>query len=284
MKSLLEYILEKRVVTFDGLSNSNFGQCLILAGGPGSGKGTMKNSKIVGSFKSFDVDELKKLYMDMQKAGKIDDPNEYDLKNPEDVSKLHTLVKSRGWKKKQRQNWWGERSKTNPRRLPNVLFDMVSDNPDDIIDVIMYAKPLGYKINLAWVVSNIDIARQANKNRPRTVPDDVLEKGHEKCYDCMMNLFNNKWPALSNDIDNGWVIFSPGYHRKYDGPFVKDQVLKIEKTNDGLFDFKTSDKELIDKFLDSIMPIDNDAIKHEEEQKRIKQDLERKKQQQYDDD
>ena len=72
MKSLLKFILEKQSINF-GSARSNYGQCIILAGGPGSGKGFIKDNKILATFKSVDVDDLKKQYIKLQKAGKIDE-------------------------------------------------------------------------------------------------------------------------------------------------------------------------------------------------------------------
>ena len=78
MKDIRSFILEKKAVNF-GSAKSNYGQCVILAGGPGSGKGFIKDNKILGSFKSVDVDEMKKMYIKLQNAGKIDDKYNYDF-------------------------------------------------------------------------------------------------------------------------------------------------------------------------------------------------------------
>lgn len=131
MKNIVKFILERKAVNF-GSAKSNYGHCIILAGGPGSGKGYVKNNKILSSFKSVDVDDMKKMYIKLQKAGKIDDKYDYDLSKAEDTFKLHGAVKSRGWKGKQRQYFWDQRN-TDTKNLPNILWDMVSGDPEDII-------------------------------------------------------------------------------------------------------------------------------------------------------
>ena len=140
MKSLTDYILERKVITF-GSADVNYGQCVILAGGAGSGKGYI-NNKIMLDAKTIDVDSLKSKYIEMAKAGKLQEPdnNEYSLLNPADVSKLHIEVAKRKWKQKQRSflasgiassNKSGDSSK-----IPNIIWDMVCKNIDDIQDII----------------------------------------------------------------------------------------------------------------------------------------------------
>ena len=46
MKDIRNFILEKKAVNF-GSAKSNYGQCVILAGGPGSGKGFIKDNKFI---------------------------------------------------------------------------------------------------------------------------------------------------------------------------------------------------------------------------------------------
>lgn len=53
---------EGTVVTFDGQTFPKYGWAIVLAGGPGSGKGFSKNAICIDA-KSFDVDELKKRFV-----------------------------------------------------------------------------------------------------------------------------------------------------------------------------------------------------------------------------
>ena len=80
MKHLFDFILENTVVGFRK-NATNYGECIILAGGPGSGKGFIKN-KIDANFRTYDVDELKKRYIRMLNKGKLNDElKEFDFKN-----------------------------------------------------------------------------------------------------------------------------------------------------------------------------------------------------------
>ena len=263
MKSLLKFILEKQSINF-GSARSNYGQCIILAGGPGSGKGFIKDNKILATFKSVDVDDLKKQYIKMQKAGKIDDKYNYDLSKSEDTEKLHSKVKEHNWKKKHRTNFWGQRNENNSN-LPNILWDMVSDDPEDVLDVIKYAKPVGYNITLVWVCCNMETAKEGNQHRERRVPDEILEKGHKGAYKCITDILQNKYQLITDGIDAAWIAFSPGYKRMLTKEYENDAVLKIKKDSEGKFDYNK--KDFVDNFLKEQMPLDPDWDEKEEKER-----------------
>ena len=257
MQSLVQYILEKKSINF-GSAKSNYGQCIILAGGPGSGKGYVKDHKILASFKSIDIDDLKKMYIKLQESGKIKDSKKYNLGNEKDVSELHKKVKEHGWKNKQREHFWSAH-KSGDMHLPNILWDMVCGEIEDIDDIIKYAKPIGYNITLVWVCCNIDTAKEGNINRDRKVSKEVLEKGHKEAYKTLMDLFSNKYPETAKGIDNTWVAFSAGYKRELSPEYKDNSVIKIKKDENGNFDFK--DKEYIQNFLKQQQPIDKNFDK-----------------------
>ncbi|MBR6908129.1 hypothetical protein IKN40_06735 [bacterium] len=271
MKSLFEYILEKQSINF-GKSNPNYGQCIILAGGPGSGKGYVKDHKILADFKSVDVDELKKMYIKMVEKGKIKDDKSYNLKNPEDVSELHMKVKERGWKNKQREHFWKQHA-SDKSNLPNILWDMVSDDVKDIDEIIKYAKPIGYNITLVWVCCNIDTAREANQYRDRTVSDNVITKGHKGAYKTLIALLQNKYPETNEGLDNVWIAFTAGYKRMLVDEYKKNPVIKVKKDENNNFIFDSNDKELIDNFLEDQMPLNPNFDKEEEDERERKKKL-----------
>ena len=257
MKSLIDFILEAQKITFggSGASKENYGNCIILAGGPGSGKGFIK-SKILCQYKNVDVDELKKQYMKLAKAGKIaGDSGDYDMKNPDDVSKLHTKVKDHQWKGKQREAFWKQRSDKDEHSsglLPNILFDMVSGDIKDVEEVVVKAKEMGYSTTIIWVLCNKETASIGNKIRERQVHEKIIDTGHAEAYKTMSDLFANKYPEVTKLIDRGWVGFSAGYGRYLLPKYEHEPVIKVKKSTDDKF---TIDKSLIDEFLKDKMPI-----------------------------
>ena len=273
MKSLLDFILERQSITFNGTgaNTDNYGQCIILAGGPGSGKGFIQN-KILCNYKVYDVDELKKMYIKLAEKGKIADEYKYDLTNPEDVGKLHNAVKSHKWKGKIRDAMWTVRRQKDSHSsglLPNILFDMVSGDKGDIEEIVSMALPIGYSITVIWVLCNKDTASIGNKIRDRRVDDKVIDDGHNAAYKTMTQLFNNNWDDLTPLINRAWIGFSAGYGRKLEDEYAENPVMKVKNDVDEKFNF---DNALVDKFLKNKMPIDykfiNKKLNSKDEEKR----------------
>lgn len=267
MKSIfeyLQYIQERRTIVF-GTAGSNYGECIILAGGPGSGKGFIRN-KIDASYKVFDVDELKSKYEKMLKQGKLkDELKDFDYSNPEDVTELHMRVKDHGWKEKQINLIF--RNKQNPNKeaknskiLPNLLFDRVSGKIEDITEIALRAKTLGYNVTVVWVLCNLEVAKVNNKVRYRNVSEkDVLIPNHKAAYSTLTDLLNNKYHEFNAYIDNVWIGYSAGFGRKLDGEYENSPVLKIKKDENENWIFNQD--EMVDKFLAIKFPVDYDALR-----------------------
>jgi len=264
MKTLIEYILENQIVGFNGKSNSNYGECIILAGGPGSGKGFIKN-KINAQFKTYDVDDLKIKYQKLLHQGKLKDKlKDFDFNNPNDVTELHMRVREHGWKEKQidmifRNKYNPDKEASNSKILPNLLFDKVSKEITDITEVALRAKTLGYNVTIIWVLCNLETAKMNNKVRNRTVSEEkVLIPGHNNCYQTMTKLLNNEYKNFNDIIDNAWIGYSAGFGRKLSGKYAKGPVVKIKKDEDGNFIF--NQKELVDDFLSEQQPVDKEQL------------------------
>ena len=103
MKSFKEYLIdqelvEEKLITFGGKAYPKFGNVTILVGGSGSGKGFIIENLLGMEGKTLDVDAIKKLAMKSTKlAQRIKeetghDIKNFDLKNPDNVSKIHVLL------------------------------------------------------------------------------------------------------------------------------------------------------------------------------------------------
>ena len=264
MKHLLDFILENTVVGF-GRKTPTYGECIILAGGPGSGKGFIKDI-IDADFKSFDVDDLKFKYERLLKQGKLkDELKDFDYTNPEDVTELHMRVKEHGWKDKQinlifRNKYNQNKVANNSKILPNLLFDRVSGKIEDITEIATRAKTLGYNVTLVWVLCNLETAKVNNKVRARRVSEnDVLIPNHKAAYETITDLLNNKYPHFNDFIDNAWIGYSAGFGRKLGGKYATSPTIKIKKDADGKWIF--NQKEMVDTFLAEQQPLDLDDLK-----------------------
>lgn len=257
MKKFLDYIFERRSITFDS-AKANYGQCIILAGGAGSGKSFIQN-KILCDFTVVDVDKFKETYLKMVEKGIIKDEENYDLANPEDVSKLHVKVKQRGWKNAQRQGFWNGRQVIDavkngkPTNLPNIIWDMVCGEVSDIESIVKMAKPMGYTITIVWVVCNKETAKIANQLRKRHVSEKIIENTHTDAYNVMDGLYSGKYPELDKLIDKMWLGFSAGFGRKLVNQYEESPVYKVKSSKSPKLLY---DKPLVDKFLAEPCPID----------------------------
>ena len=264
MKDLKKFILENTVVDF-GKATSNYGECIILAGGGGSGKGFIKN-RINANFRTYDVDDLKLKYTKLLQQGKLQDKlKDFDFSNPDDVTELHMRVKQHGWKDKQINLIF--RNKSNPNKeasnskiLPNLLFDKVSDKIDDITEIALRAKTLGYNVHVVWVLCNIETAKMNNKIRSRYIDEDkILIPAHKRCYENMTKLFNNGYAEFNDFIDSAWIGYSAGFGRKLSGKYEKSPIIEIKKDKNGKFIF--NQETMVDNFLKEQQPINYEELK-----------------------
>lgn len=223
-------INEAKVVTFDGKSNPDFGQAVIMAGGAGSGKGTALKSVIMLQGKIFDVDELKQLYVKGSKAGIFDDirGGNYDFKNPDDVALLHQKVKELGLKDRREQAFF---SSLSTNRLPNIVFDITGDEESKLTKLSMMCKDIGYKVSLVWVVANREEAFIRNLQRDRTVPDEVFHATHNNVKTSVFSFLEG---SVSKFCDSAWIVFSSGASAEDMTPDEKralenNRVIKLEK-------------------------------------------------------
>ena len=262
-ESLTEEQLDEKLITFS--NRAPYGQIVFMAGGAGSGKGfAISNFIDSAGFKVRDVDEMKKVVGKLDQLGKFSVDKWYkkygkklsdkpkggglspkahveefvlgkglsisdiskDLKNPNNVASLHYIVDSMGLKDKWLISMLS--GKDNKETLPNLLFDITAKKVSSITDVI---KPLianGYEaknIHLIWVLANFHVAIQANKDRDRMVPEDILLKTHEGAGKTMWEIMTKILPkGLNGRID---VILNK---RAETVPYVdsKGNTVKVE--------------------------------------------------------
>ena len=264
MKSLLDFINENTVIGFKR-KTPTYGECIILAGGPGSGKGFIKNI-IDADFKTFDVDDLKVKYIKMLNQGKLkDELKNFDFSKPEDVTELHMRVKEHGWKDKQinlifRNKYNTEKEANNSKILPNLLFDRVSGKIEDITEIAIRAKTLGYNVTVIWVLCNLEVAKMNNQVRDRKVSEEnVLLPNHKAAYQTLTDLLNNKYPDFNDYIDNAWIGYSAGFGRKLGGKYATSPCIKVKKDDSGKWIF--DQERMVDSFLKEKQPIDYDDLR-----------------------
>lgn len=187
MEEALSY-LDEALIQFGGKRKTQFGQVLILAGGAGSGKGFVISNLISLQGKAIDVDALK---IAIAKAPKIvqtikdetgTDITTLDLKTPQHVSKLHTIISDiLNLPNRKDQALYASILAADPERKPNLIFDVTLKDIRKLESISYQVQEIGYKpenIHIVWVVNDIEVAKVQNLNRNRSVPEEILVGTH----------------------------------------------------------------------------------------------------------
>ena len=203
-------MLNEVAILFGGKKETQFNQVVILAGGAGSGKGFIKDNLVGIQGKTFDVDALKKAAMDSNllfREKKIKDMN-LDLGNAADVKLLHAMVVELGLERKLKSTVFKSILATDPRRKPNMIFDVTLKNVSKLKTITDAVKELGYdkeNIHVVWVLTEIDVAIRQNMERERKVPVDILMDTHRGVATVMKGIFSGIIQAR-NYMDGKFVI------------------------------------------------------------------------------
>ena len=209
-------ILEEALIQLANQKDSHFGQVVILAGGAGSGKGTILKNLLDIKGKVFDVDELKSWMTripewrkELQKALPGVDLDKPDwLSNNENVSTAHMVAKKLGIEGRQKNTVFDSVMLADHRRKPNLIFDVTLKEYSKLEDIIKYVTDAGYQkqnIHIVWVLSEMTAAIHNNRTRTRKVREDILIGTHEGASSTMADIVKNG-NALRGKLDGNIVI------------------------------------------------------------------------------
>lgn len=208
-------LLDEALITLGKKAYPKFNNVLIMAGGAGSGKGFVLQNLIGLEGKTFDVDALKAMALrakNVQKRVKKEigvDLSSMDLKNPEDVSKLHDIMTNVGIKDRQQKAAFRSILSSEKDRKPNLIFDVTLKSLSKLKTLTDNAKRLGYKsenIHIVWVVNDVEIAKQQNRGRERVVHTEILVNTHRGVSNTMNDIIN-MGSTLKRYLD-GDIVFA----------------------------------------------------------------------------
>jgi predicted kinase len=252
LKKLDESVMinEGAAVTFGKQAYPREGWAVIMAGGAGSGKGTVIKKQLLIDAKVLDVDHLKELYAMVSKAkgGRA-----FDFKNTDDVSDLHATIDAKGWKDTTRDLFFAANG-----TLQNVIFDTTGKSAQSLENMTRQAKQIGYNVSLVWVVTNREVAMLRNLLRDRVVGEFHFHDIHNKVKETIFPFLRS---GMSKNVDEAWVVFSGTEKVEYaDMPQtvrdMKDSVLKLQKSGDA-FDIPQALEDKVMSFLGKSEPAPN---------------------------
>lgn len=252
------------LITIGGRAYPPYGQVLMLAGGAGSGKGFQLQNVIGLRGKVLDVDNFKKLALSnaavqrliKRKTGIDIAGLGLDMKKPEDVSKLHQIVKDA----KLEELWWKCVEMSAPLKTkPNLIFDKTLKSFEDIVNIRDAVTSVGYEmknIHIVWVLNKIEIAVQQNQSRDRKVDENILRSTHEGVSRTMFQLVK-LGDQISNYVDGDvWISFNQANvdvisQKSKAGEFIIDEKTAVCVKKQGAnADLSVFNKYLIAKILE----------------------------------
>ena len=210
-------LLEK-LITLGGQAYPKFGTVVILAGGAGSGKGFIKDSLLGVEGYTFDVDELKKMAAKTPAIQKrVKDELGYDLedlsarmKEPEVVSQLHSIMGDYlNLDDRKMRAVYRSIMMADPSRKPNLIFDVTLKDMKKLKKISDQVNELGYdkkNIHIVWVINDIEVAKEQNKERDRVVPAQILVSTHKGASATMKDIVN-MGQSLTTHMD-GDIVFA----------------------------------------------------------------------------
>lgn len=234
-----EYISEQyeelveALITFGGQAYPKFGNIVIMAGGAGSGKGFVKDKLVGIEGRVFDVDELKTLASKAPAIRKrviaefgVDlKAIASDLKNPENVAKLHEIIgDALNLPDKRMQAFYASIMTADPERKPNIIFDVTLKDLRKLEKLTRQVDALGYdkkSVHIVWVVNDIEVAKSQNASRDRTVPVEILVNTHRGASQTMLDVIN-MGKSLKRYMD-GDIVFA------FNKVGVDSEISKSEK-------------------------------------------------------
>lgn len=261
-------MLFEKLLTF-GKGRPKYDNAIIMMGGAASGKGFILQNLIGIDGKVFDVDTLKTLAMkstiirDKILTNYNKDISKLDLKNPDDVMFLHSVIDELGLHDKKLNAQLS--STIGAKNKPNLIFDVTMTSLTKLEKLSYYLNQLGYakeNIHLVWVVNDIETAIEQNMSRGRSVPIDILKSTHSGVANNVKNILNS-YVSIENYMNGDFYIV---FNKKGIDTFIKSSGLGGHFIDDALY-FKV--KEQGDK-IKHMSEIDDDIIQKLENYTKIK--------------
>lgn len=214
----------------EGVDDPGVLKCCFMAGGPGSGKSytakeifgvgkefaqsfSASGLKIVNSDTAFEKG-LKDNGIDPKKLGQIEkeDPELWDT-----ITKGDTSIRGKAKRLTQTQQRFYESGRL------GMIIDGTGDDVGKIKKKMEHAKSLGYDCYMVFVNTSLEVALQRNKDRDRTLSDNLVTKIWK---DCQNNLgkFQQMFSGNFIIVDNTHYGPTPKEIQKAVGRFVRTPI------------------------------------------------------------
>ena len=187
MKSFLQYLDEAYISPNNG---AKYGQVIFLVGGAASGKSTAIRKFIdFATYKTINPDDVKSL---MRKASEkgirgFEDLIGVDPHTPKGAAVFHQKMLDTKLSSRMSKRLTLDPNRS-PEAYPNLLFDRTFSFAGEIENISKSLIRYGYKpenIHIVYVFTDVNIALKRNRERSRTLADDIIvqsAKGAKKNF------------------------------------------------------------------------------------------------------
>lgn len=205
----------------------------VLCGGPGSGKGFSYTNVINFRGKVFDVDKLKTNLIkaaDFFEALNTDFKSKFgvplknlDLTRPENTANIHQYVEDRGFDHNVISAFFTTQATLS--RKENVIFDVTMKNLNKLKYISEMASMAGYdlkNIHLVWILTPVNEARENNRSRPRSVPDQLVVKSHSGTSQSLQEFLKSHSQYSKYADGEFWILFNSQVEKDTEVEFHKN--------------------------------------------------------------
>lgn len=176
------------------------GHIMILVGGAGSGKTFISNAFITFEGKYFNVDDLKTKLLKYKPTTLVKKFEQFSgryiesikMENPDDVALMHMFFKKEGTDKAMQDAFFTAARSASEK--PNAIFDVTMKDLKKLKEIAEYAEFAGYdkkNIHIVWILNDISVAYKQNKERTRSVPEEIFFQTHTGASLSMKELIDN---------------------------------------------------------------------------------------------
>jgi predicted kinase len=174
----------------EGINDKNIFKAIFLAGGPGSGKSFISDKLFKGTgAKLINSDEF----------------FEYLLKKKELPMKIDTTMVDLYNKQMEQRSKAKELTKNKAMLAIDGMLPLIVDGTGKDFNKINKQKialeKIGYDTGMVFVNTSLEVAKERNANRKRSVPEPVVEKGWKQVQDNMgkfQSAFNGDFLIVDN--------------------------------------------------------------------------------------
>jgi len=206
MRRFQKFLQEKLIIPGKG---KRYGQVVILAGGAAGGKTYAKNHFIRSEdYKVINPDDVKAFMVALANKGSehFKAVKGLDPDDPDDAQRIHKTMNDMQLGSKKRAVMYAD----NPNRseLPNLMFDRTLSWDTELTSITRKLVKAGYKqknIHVIWVLTDFRFALVANKERKRTLADEIILFTHKGAKTSIVNFLFGRTSALANG--EVYVIF-----------------------------------------------------------------------------